>query len=370
MANKIKSEIKNSVEYEYFDIDALHGTDPTLSVKGMAADAEAVGKTMRGQPIAVTNSIDFSNQDLLYLYLGEEDGFEYGHIYAYIDGAWVSTELYGKGEQGEPGADAFTPTAKVTETQTGVKITITDKNGTTTADITNGTATDAQVNAWLEAHPEATTTVEDGAVTEEKLSPILQETISAAKPLTTDQYAALKTLLESVVYDTSVLSKEDVATAIDNLIGTKDEGLPTTIMRAFSRAVTVYSDFGETEVCSASSGSTVFHGDVVSTETTYLIKTGANRNRDWTVWCGYTDDSHPYVAYNAVSISPNNKLSQNVTYSVRITVPANYMFCLIVAGANHTYGDNHGETVGIYNRITDGYFNGAFEWLKVYRRIE
>lgn len=43
-----------------------------------------------------------------------------------------------QGKQGETGADGFSPIAKVTQTSTGATISITDKNGTTTADIQNG----------------------------------------------------------------------------------------------------------------------------------------------------------------------------------------------------------------------------------------
>lgn len=43
------------------------------------------------------------------------------------------------GPQGPAGTDGVSPTAKVTQTATGATISITDKDGTTTADITNGT---------------------------------------------------------------------------------------------------------------------------------------------------------------------------------------------------------------------------------------
>lgn len=42
------------------------------------------------------------------------------------------------GIDGKPGADGYSPTAKVSQTSTGATITITDKNGTTTANIVNG----------------------------------------------------------------------------------------------------------------------------------------------------------------------------------------------------------------------------------------
>lgn len=52
--------------------------------------------------------------------------------------------VYGKEEfleqvnQGSGGADGFSPVAKVTQTESGATITITDKSGTTTATVTNG----------------------------------------------------------------------------------------------------------------------------------------------------------------------------------------------------------------------------------------
>ena len=44
----------------------------------------------------------------------------------------------GGGGSGESGADGFSPIAKVTQTSTGATITITDKDGTTTATVSNG----------------------------------------------------------------------------------------------------------------------------------------------------------------------------------------------------------------------------------------
>ena len=42
------------------------------------------------------------------------------------------------GAPGQPGADGFSPTVTVTQTETGARISATDKDGTTTADISNG----------------------------------------------------------------------------------------------------------------------------------------------------------------------------------------------------------------------------------------
>ena len=49
------------------------------------------------------------------------------------------------GKDGKNGADGYSPTATVTETDTGATITITDKNGTTTATVKNGTSSDSAI---------------------------------------------------------------------------------------------------------------------------------------------------------------------------------------------------------------------------------
>ncbi len=49
------------------------------------------------------------------------------------------------GKDGKNGADGYSPTATVTETDTGATITITDKNGTTTATVKNGTSGDSAI---------------------------------------------------------------------------------------------------------------------------------------------------------------------------------------------------------------------------------
>ena len=43
-----------------------------------------------------------------------------------------------RGEKGDTGASGFSPSATVTQTDTGATISITDASGTTTADIKNG----------------------------------------------------------------------------------------------------------------------------------------------------------------------------------------------------------------------------------------
>ncbi len=79
------------------------------------------------------------------------------------------------------GKDGVSPTVSTAATIGGTKVTITDANGShefVVKDGANGSdgdpATDAQVsaavNSYLDAHPEATTTLQDGAVTPDKTS--------------------------------------------------------------------------------------------------------------------------------------------------------------------------------------------------------
>ena len=68
-----------------------------------------------------------------------------------INGVWQTIPAIkgtdGKpGTQGKPGVDGFSPIAKVETITNGATITITDKNGTTTATILNGAKGDPGTN--------------------------------------------------------------------------------------------------------------------------------------------------------------------------------------------------------------------------------
>lgn len=89
-----------------------------------------------------------------------------GHNIIITSGAHVETIFVADGAYGP------SPTVILRDTATGVKITVISADGqtSTTAEVSDGTATDAQVAAWLSAHPEATTTVVDGSITNAKLA--------------------------------------------------------------------------------------------------------------------------------------------------------------------------------------------------------
>lgn len=89
-----------------------------------------------------------------------------GKVLGVENGVWTPVE-------GGGGGSGVSPVVTLDETDEGVTISVTDVEGTKTAEVKNGTATDEQVEesveGWLDEHPEATTTVEDGSITDAKL---------------------------------------------------------------------------------------------------------------------------------------------------------------------------------------------------------
>lgn len=171
------AEIKKITEKELAG-KLLDGTTFFIEQNGklMRINAELVKSPAGGQPTPVASAADMTDMGAIYLYLGSETGYESGYIYVYSNGTWVSTGLYGKGQDGK------SPEISVSETSEGITITVngatyTLKNG---AAGENGTATDEQVAAWLAAHPEATTTVQDGSIADSKISPSVYERLSGA----------------------------------------------------------------------------------------------------------------------------------------------------------------------------------------------
>ena len=68
------------------------------SVEDIMEAAEGIMGATLGQPVPVTLAAGMDDQTKLYLYLGSEAGYSYGHVYAYINGAWTDTGLYGTAE--------------------------------------------------------------------------------------------------------------------------------------------------------------------------------------------------------------------------------------------------------------------------------
>lgn len=108
---------------------------------GNAYNFTVFNGTAGGDPIPVKTASAMTDTSAVYLYLGTETGYTFGHWY-YYDATWKDGGAYGakgdKGEDGEDGADGFSPIATVTKSGTTTTISITDENGTTTAQVEDG----------------------------------------------------------------------------------------------------------------------------------------------------------------------------------------------------------------------------------------
>ena len=101
----------------------------------------------------------------------------------------------------------ITPDITVVSTSTGSVVTITVGAVKRQFTITNGQATNEQVETyvqeWLDAHPEATTTVEDGSITEDKLEPTLAEQIKNGGN-SKQGFLILRSILDHIAYTADV----------------------------------------------------------------------------------------------------------------------------------------------------------------------
>ena len=131
-----------------------------------------------------------------------------------------------KGEKGDAGADGFSPTVTVEQTETGARITATDKNGTTSAEIKHGTdgtgsgSTDlTEVEASISALQTAVAALQETAHTHENkefldgLQVYLNKTFST---VTSGYEAADKALSDRVT--TLETSLGDIQTALENIV--------------------------------------------------------------------------------------------------------------------------------------------------------
>lgn len=65
MANKLKNEVNNGITYEYYDVDALHGTDETLSASNEAANAKVTGEQLTNLNNHIAATTENLNQNLI-----------------------------------------------------------------------------------------------------------------------------------------------------------------------------------------------------------------------------------------------------------------------------------------------------------------
>ena len=135
-----------------------------------------------------------------------------------------------KGEKGDAGADGFSPTVTVEQTETGATITVTDKNGTTSAEIKNGKdgtgsgSTDlTEVEASISDLQTAVAALQETAHTHENKEFLdgLQVYLNKAFSTVTAGYeAADKALSDRVT--TLETNMGDIQTALENIVGVSE----------------------------------------------------------------------------------------------------------------------------------------------------
>ncbi|MBQ9167788.1 MAG: hypothetical protein IJX67_05195, partial [Oscillospiraceae bacterium] len=78
----------------------------TVDADGTVTGLKAVNPLNGEQPIVVLTAAEMDDTEKIYLYMGAEDGWQYGAWYYYNGSTWAMGNAYGIGEKGEPGADA------------------------------------------------------------------------------------------------------------------------------------------------------------------------------------------------------------------------------------------------------------------------
>lgn len=143
---------------------------------GVTSELEVRNGADGGTPIPVLRSADMVDQSSVYLYLGSEEGLIYSHWYCYLDDVWTDCGTYAeKGQDGQPGSDGedgqdgFSPIATVSKEGTTTTITVTDKNGTTTADVEDGVAPAAMIADAVADWADENITVSTGVVIDQSL---------------------------------------------------------------------------------------------------------------------------------------------------------------------------------------------------------
>ena len=158
---------------------------------GNSYEFHVLNGTAGGDPVPVSSAAEMTDTSSIYLYFGNEEGYTLGHWYYYTD-AWHDGGTYA--EKGDTGADGFTPSASVSKEGTTTTITITDKNGTTTAQVEDGVAPEAMIAAKVAAWADENITVSQGVVIDTSL---LVSGAAADSKAVGDEISELKSAIET-----------------------------------------------------------------------------------------------------------------------------------------------------------------------------
>lgn len=131
----------------------------------------------------ITQASQMVDTDMIYVYMGSESGYTNGYWYYHNGSTWTrGAQFY----LGRDGVDGVSPTANVAAITGGCRVTITDGNGTTTADLHDATNVDQEARDDI-ADEIARATGEEARL-DQAISDIASRSFDWETVITDDQY--------------------------------------------------------------------------------------------------------------------------------------------------------------------------------------
>ena len=106
----------------------------------------------------VTQASRMTDTDMIYVYEGSETGYQNGYWYYHNGSTWVAGAQFNLGRDG---VDGTSPTANVTSITGGARVTITDRNGTTSVDLLDSTNVDDDAREMVQGEIARATAAEE-----------------------------------------------------------------------------------------------------------------------------------------------------------------------------------------------------------------
>ena len=131
----------------------------------------------------VTQASQMIDTDMIYVYNGNESDYNTGYWYYHNGSTWVSgAQFY----LGRDGVDGVSPAATVTRITGGARVTITDKNGTTSATLNDATNIDQEARDDIAEETTRATEAESALGT--RIDEIGQRSFDWEEIISTNQY--------------------------------------------------------------------------------------------------------------------------------------------------------------------------------------